>query len=542
VEKPLQQNTRPAVLLLLALCIAILAPIWFVDFFVNNDGSGHLYISHVMLEQLRGGTFFNDKIAFNTFALPNSLGHWLIVGLLPLFSPAVVTKLVMTVTFVFLATSFVCLRMCVFGDDDLVTTVLLGVVASANGFWLQGSYNYILATAGFAFALGLFFRWRNDLTILRLAVISSLITLVYFGHLISFCLLLGSLIVLAIFVSGPQRFRVIAGICIGSIPSVFLFFVYLLSKDNAEPFVPHWRQLADPLSIQSWSRFIVSSDPFGFISRQTIPFSNLRSPFLALASPWLLISIVLLIVCSVTAMAFRRDLARFRHSIPFAILFILTLIGAVFGPGDFGLRNGSVLRERLFLMSVIVLTGCFTFSYAPKLARICQALLLIVVLFQIAALWEYAFYADNETSSFMAARDSIPEGTTIASVVFDDRDEKFRVVPLSQLDNLIGVGRNVFVWDNYELGHNLFPVVATKPEDRSLAHGLSSSNTFSRNESNSSVDQKLTNLGSALRSGKGRVDFLLVYGSDPRIAEIVEENFASVPVYANGPLQILKAR
>ena len=529
-------------MLLLALCIAILTPIWFVDFFVNNDGSGHLYVSHVMLEHLHGGTFFSDKLAFNSFALPNSLGHWFIVGLLPLFSPAVVTKLMMTVTFVLMAVSLVYLRICVFGDDDLVTTVLLCGAASANGFWLQGSYNYILATIGFTFALGLFFSWRNDMTLWRVVSLSGVIAIVYFGHLISFCLLLGSLIVLALFVTGSKRLRAIAAICIASIPSIFLLFVYLLSKDNAEPFVPYWRQLANPLSIQSWGYYISSSDPFGFISRQTIPFGDLRSPILAFVSPWALISIALLIICTATAIAFRRDLARFRNSIPFAVLFVLTFIAAVFGPNDFGLRNGSILRERLFLMSVIVLTGCFTFSYAPKLARICQALLLIVMVFQTAALWEYALFADNETASFIAARDSIPEGAAIASVVFDDREEKFRVLPLGQLDNLIGVGRNVFVWDNYELGHNLFPVIAIKPEDSLLAYALWSSNAFSRNEPKSFFDQKLMNLGSSLRSGKDRIDFLLVYNADQRITEIVEENFASDLVYANGNMRILKAK
>ena len=69
-------------LLFAALLILVCAPVWGVTYFINQDGSGHVYTSFVILRLLAGDPEFTKIFSLNSFAVPNASGHWLMAGLL----------------------------------------------------------------------------------------------------------------------------------------------------------------------------------------------------------------------------------------------------------------------------------------------------------------------------------------------------------------------------------------------------------------------------------------------------------------------------
>jgi hypothetical protein len=88
-------NLRPFGIYLLIVVFACL-PIWAVDDFVNQDGSPHLYNAYLIVELLRGNPAFTEIYALNSAPIPNLTGHYLLALFLLVFTPPVVTKIMVT--------------------------------------------------------------------------------------------------------------------------------------------------------------------------------------------------------------------------------------------------------------------------------------------------------------------------------------------------------------------------------------------------------------------------------------------------------------
>jgi hypothetical protein len=238
----------------------------------------------------------------------------------------------------------------------------------------------------------------------------------------------------------------------------------------------------------------------------------------------------------------RKDNSLFRSQLPFIILTCLGIIGALFGPDDFGLKNGSILRERILIATLIFFVPIFQFNGQRVLKMACGLVLSLVLCFQTLALWDYALSTQTESADFYAARQAIPENASIASVVLETDSMRFHSAPTSQLINYLGINKNVTVWDNYELGHYMFPIITARPEDRKYVFELTTTNVFNINNPDESFDEKLANLDKSLADGNQRIEFLVVCGDDPRLDDVIRKWYDLDPVFANRTVRVLKHR
>lgn len=536
------QRHKTAIFFIVILGV-ICSPIWGVKYFVNQDGSGHLYTSYVMLELLRGNTFFANVFVLNSLAVPNSSGHWLMAGLLTFLSPILVTKVILTLTIALFATAIVWLRARTAGDEDLYLTILFAFAVGSNWLWLQGSYNYILAAAASTFTLGVFYKWREDMTFSRIAIIALLLIFVFISHLICFALLAGSLLVLAIFTSNQVRRRALFAIVLAILTTVPLLLSYRsLSRSGGEPFVPAWRSLSSTFSPLSFAKQIVWADPFVFISRKTLPFYSGISNRFVVFSPvlWIMLSVALILIASVIAV--KKDRSWLRPRISFFVLFVLAVFGALTGPDDFGLQNGSLLRERVLIAALIFVVPIFRVRESRSLRLGAALCLTFVICFQTTAFWDYSLTADAESREFMTAREAIPENSSIASIVLVENGLRFHSTPTAQLNNYLGINKNVIVWDDYELGHYMFPVAMAKTEDQNFVFEFTTSNVFYLNNTLENFDERLSKLSTSLAVGHDRIKYLVVYGADPRLVGVLEKWFEPEPIYARGKIQVFQNR
>ncbi|MFN0140366.1 MAG: hypothetical protein ACKVQW_09820 [Pyrinomonadaceae bacterium] len=527
-------------MLLILATAAMIAPIWSVERFVVQDGSAHLNTSFMMSEMLKGNDFFRALFEFNSPFVPNSSAHWLIAVLLQFFAPFVVTKIMMTLAFVLVPLSVLWLRRQVVGPESQTTAFLIGSACSFNWFWMLGTFNFMFGLAGFAFTLGLFWRWRNEMNAVRSFVIFLLVTFIFFTHLVGFLLITGSILVLAISARNESRKSAL----LWTAPAMFAASVlFLLFKtqigDSGGGLSPFWSSMSDPYALRSWFDHLVSIDPFVLLSRKTMPLTDFDSPYFALFSPalWILAAVTLLLVATLLTSDGRRGL--FSEKLPFVLLAAGATLVVLFGPEYSFNVAGGLLRQRLAIAAVIFFVPLFAFS-AGKFKLLAQGSLMFVLIFQTAVMWEYAFSSNEETRGFVEAGREIPDGQKIASTVILRDRLRFHSFPVPQMINYIGTGRNLVIVDNYAMGYNLFSILMSDAGNREFNQRLTASNVLYAQNPLEDFGTDLRNLDFCLSNGSGKIDTMLLYGRDDAVEAILRKTFEPQPFYESGNIRLFR--
>jgi len=534
-------NVRPFVIYLLIIIFACL-PIWAVGDFINQDGSPHLYNAYIIIELLRDNPAFAEFYALNPAPIPNLSGHYLLAILLFIFSPPVVTKIMVTLTFAGLIAAVGWLRFQIVGREGLTTAFLIGAVLAFNWMWFLGFYNFIIGVIGFAFTLGLYWRWRQILNLPRSLILSALIVIIFFSHLISFVMLVGSILVVAVSLPTLNLKRALIWTGAAILP-VFPFLIgYKLTSAAGGETIPVWRNLEDPLSPASWVFRLQTADPFQLLTRKGFPFSIGDSNLFAFFSPFLWLAIALLCLATVTFFYYRQKKILNRQSLPFVFLTIASILFWVFAPDDFGKSHGSFLRERVLLCGLICFVPLFRTVKFPRLERMISVLLIFVILFQTLALWEYALKANALGKEYLAARSVIGDDDRIGSVRFIENGCRFKSNPLSNINVLYGVGKRSLVWDNYEIGFYLFPVTVKNFHDRQFSFDFHESSSFELCDPNEKTADKLNQLNSLMNLHHDRIDVILIWNGEGREMPFLNRWYDNVPFYQQGRVRLFRHR
>jgi hypothetical protein len=527
-------NTAFFVLLIVFCCL----PVWSVEYFINQDGSAHLNSAFLMLELLRGNSQIADVYTFNSISVPNSSGHWLMVLLLNIFSPYIVTKIMVTLTFAAFVGAVGWLRLKTFGKEGLKTSFLIGAAIGFNWLWLVGFYNFLIGACCFVFTTGLFFRWREKMNLRRAIFLSLLFLIAYFSHIVSFAVLFGSVGLLAFSASGENFKRNIFWILAALLPVLPLIFIYKSISASGGGFFPVWRSLESPFSPVSWFSQIRSAEPFILMSRKSFPFVARSSAYFSIFTPilWILIALFTLTIATLKD----KTILFSKTNLIFVLLFVSLILAAMFAPDDFGLNNGSVLRERLLLCGLVFFIPLFRAENSLRLKRFAQICLLLVVSFQTAALWEYALRTNSEAGEFFSAEKILSPEDRTASIILSEDDLRFHSIPTSMINNYTGICTNRMVWDNYEIGHYLFPIVAKNAGDKQFVFDFTQHNTILLSTQGQNLDAKLAKLSAVLSENNQKIRTILVWGRDARVEAILNGWFDEKPIFENGRVRVFR--
>ena len=524
-------------LLLIGFCCF---PIWTVEFYVNQDGSAHLYNAYLIDELLKNNSSFKELFSLNYFFIPNQTGHWLIAFFLLIFSPAAVTKIIVTFTFAAFVAAVGWLRLQVAGARNLATSLLLGAVLGFNWMWFLGFYNFAVGVILFAFTLGLFWRWRDRLDFRRGVILSGLLILTFLSHLISFGMLAGSFLIVAFF-NSENRKDSLRRVILILLPVVPMFIAYKIFSETGGELSPVWRELDNPLSVKQWLLHLSSADPFQLISRRAFPFSNRLSPLFGICTPflWIFFAFAGLTLAGYRKIAELKNLSPLKS---FLILFFGSIIFWIFAPDDFGKLHGGILRERVLLLGLICFVPLFSISNL-WLKRISQGCLVFVLLFQTAVLLEYTFRTDTQAREYFSAANQINNEDSIGSVILLRQDEcRYKSIPLVNMTPFIGIGKETRIWDNYEAGYYLFPVILNDPADRRFAFEFHETNVFPFCDPNENIDEKINQLDNLLAANPAKLDKVLVWGEDAQIDSVLKKYFPAEPVRLGENLRLFRLR
>ena len=194
-----------------------LLPVWGFKYFPTQDGASHIYNSYVVKEYHKHENYrLREVYDLNATIFPNWTSHALLVVLLYVFPPLVCEKIVLTLCIGLLPLSLfyflngIAKRNVVFG--------LLGFMYAYNYLLHMGFYNFVLSMSLFFFAMGYWWRVKDELQLTNIMVIYVLLLATYLTHYHSYALLVMSLTFFALFSSGYDALRGVWGYKETSVP------------------------------------------------------------------------------------------------------------------------------------------------------------------------------------------------------------------------------------------------------------------------------------------------------------------------------------
>lgn len=519
------------------------SPIWSVDYFVNQDGSGHLHTASLMGRLTAGDAVTAEFYKFNSISVPNSSGHWVLLLLLQVFSAFTVTKIIVTLSFALFVVGVGTLRFQIAGHDGVKTSLLIGAAMGFNWLWLVGFYNFTIGVIGLMFTLGYFYRRRERFGVADTVILSLLFSLAYFSHIVSFLVLAGSIFVIILFTPGVRKVKTITLASVALLPIIPFAFTFRSLSEGGGVFSPVWRSLENPYSPASWLHQIRVVDPFIIISRKAIPFIAETSSSFAIFTPllWLFIAFSCLAIASIYY--YRLKPESFKANFAFFVLVVGTLGLAILGPDDFDQTNGGVLRERFFICGLLFCVPLFRTGTSVWLKRTAQLCLLFIIGFQILAVWEYALYSDMKSKIFMDAGELLRKSPSSATITLEENSLRFHASPVGQLNCYNGIGTNNIIWDNYEFGHYLFPLITRNIEDRRFIFDFTRGSFIGLDNTDDgfgNFDIKLGRINSSLESHNDRIETIALWGRDARVEGILNKWFEAEPYFENEKLRLFR--
>ena len=524
----------------IGLVVVCTSPVWGVTYFVNQDGSGHIHTASLMGQLLAGNEATAEIYKFNSLSVPNSSGHWVLLFLLQFFSAFIVTKIFVTLSFALFVAGTGWLRVQIGGPGGVKTSLMIGAAMGFNWLWLVGFYNFTIGVIGLMFVLGYFYRRRERLGVADTILLSLLLTLIYLSHIVTFLVLAGSIFVIVLFTPGVRKARTIVLACIALLP-VLPLALRFRSLSEGGGFSPVWRSLDNGYSMTGWLHQIRVVDPFIIISRKTLPFVAETWTGFAIFTPTLWLIIALLCLAAASFVYYRKHPDSLKPLSAFLVLVVGALLLALFGPDDFNLTNGGVLRERFFICGLLFCVPLFRAENSVWLKRIAQLCLSFIVVFQTLAVWEYALSSDKQAKVFLSANELLRKSPASATITIKDGSPRFHADPIPQINCYNGINGNNIVWDNYEFGHYLFPLITKNSGDRQFIHELTRSQYIGVDDPDDafgSYELKLGLINSSLESYNDRIETIALWGRDPRVEAILNKWFASEPYFENGKLRL----
>jgi hypothetical protein len=517
------------------------SPVLGVEYFTNHDGIPHLYNAYLIGEIIKGNQFYTDTLALNSIAVPNSSGHWIMAVLLQLLSPFVVTKIMVVLTFGGVVAGVGWLRYRTAGRDGMEISLLIGAALAFNWMWLLGFYNFIIGFVFLLLAVGFMSGWRHRITIQRALIFTLIFLGAYLSHVVSFAVTAGSVILLILLSRDAQRVRNLFYIGLALVPVVPLALIFRSISSNGSGFYPVWRSLEDGWSIVNVVNQLRSADPLVLISRTAFPFSDAVSTGFAVFAPSVWVPVAFMLLAAATIRERGLDWFLKKETLPFAVLFVGLVVTAALAPDDFGLQHGGILRERLMLCGLATFVPLFRVDRSLWLKHTAQALLIFVVLFQTAAVWEYALSAEATTKEFLTSSQALEEGDSIASIIFIDDGLRFHSIPESNMNTLNGIHRQIMIWDNYELGHYLFPVVKKDASDRAFILDLCGSHAYT-SDPRENFEEVLAKLNKTLSQGNTKLNKIVMWGRNETVESVIYQWFDPQPIFSNGRVRVLRHR
>jgi hypothetical protein len=269
-EPGTSMTKRTTLIFFLALATPLLIAIWFLPWFVTQDGPLYLYNAYLLSALSGEQSFFNNFYAPRSGLLPYVGVYKLLAGLMPLISARAADRVLMTLTSIGFASSVLWLRWRVAGSEGMSIVAPLAMTIALSRLWLLGLYAFLLGACLVALTLGVWWMWRNDLKPARAMISAMLLVLGYFFHVLTPGLAAFALIVLAVATPGPNLRKRVSWTAASLAPSIVLMVSFRVLMKSSGGAAAEWTGLPDAFSIQSWIQYLQAPDFISFSFKESV--------------------------------------------------------------------------------------------------------------------------------------------------------------------------------------------------------------------------------------------------------------------------------
>jgi len=535
-------------LFFLCLATAVLIAIWFVPWFVTQDGPLHLYNARLLIALSGANSFFNNFYAPRGGVLPYVGVYKLLAGLMSIVPARAADRVLMTLTSVGFACSVLWLRWRVTGSEQMSIVAPLALTIAISRLWLLGLYAFLLGACLFILTLGFWWMWRKDLKPARAVIIAILLVLGYSFHVITTGLAAFALIVLAVATPGNNSRRRLIWTAAILAPSIVLMISFGALMRNSGGAAAEWIGLADAFSIQSWLQYLQAPDFLSISFKEFVgvaavptdcPFveQSALSYLVLWPTAWATVGLVLLVASSLQGRMSRARLLQSEYRGWMALAVCLFAAG-FFGPSAAG--QGSILRERILLLAVVTLVPLIKPTPGTSWSRLAALCMTVAALLQIAFVSDYARISNRIAGDVMKITPHLESGQRIVLMVPNARTH-YVVNPLPSIVNQLGVSSDTLIWNNYGPAYYYFPVAFRNEEVKAQWKRKDSLNQLLLRDQGEALAQQnpaewIARLGAALEE----TDVLIVWGAEPWFEAPCERWFQPQPIFEQGELRAFK--
>jgi hypothetical protein len=226
-------------------------PVLSLKFFLTLDGPAHLYNANLIKDLFIGNSpLISSLYKFNNVITPNWSGHFILAVLSFMFTGFMTEKIFIILNLIFLPVSF---RYLVKSISPLNRNLSYLIFPFTYTFLFQcGFFNFCISFIFIFLTLGYWYKNEKKLSFKQIIVLSVLLTITYFSHILGFAFL-GSLLTLLMVGTclknyGNLRVFVISVLkkslvlFLAALPSIILmiqFFLNIKTESNHEKYPLH---------------------------------------------------------------------------------------------------------------------------------------------------------------------------------------------------------------------------------------------------------------------------------------------------------------
>ena len=428
-----EAEIRKKRILILALIVLHILPIWIFKYFPSQDGPSHIHNAYVLkvLHQEQA-SLIRECYKLNLTLFPNWVSHPFMAGLMFVFPPLAAEKILLSIIILLLPLSLFYFLDAIHKGKNLY--VFLGFLFSYHYLLHMGFYNFSLSVPLFFFALGYFMKHKEEMSIDKIAILNLLSILIYFCHIVTYILLIISFTLLTItsFYRKPKR---VLGLLLYMLPLYFIVANYILSTATGQP---HNRWQMSKL----WDYFINTKSLVYYTDAQQI------------VTRAMLILLGLLFVGTLYNRIRQKKIIS--SGDPFLLIF--GVFTAIYFIMPWGIGPGSWINDRVNLFIFLVLLPFFSEDYHKYIRRGLISIMIILSVVHLSINCRYYYPLNKGLKEFTSGKDLIEENKAVLVLSSDWNSGVKYVAPFVQAISHYCVNNNCVNLGNYEAKFNYFPL------------------------------------------------------------------------------------
>jgi len=412
-------------------------PIWIFKYFPSQDGPCHIYNSFILKHYNDPDYVFNQYYEVRKSPMPNWASHAFMTPLMYLVPPLIAEKILLTAYVILMAVSMLYFLNAV--ESGRMSLVFIGFPFIYNFLLLMGFYNFMLGVGMFMLAVGYWWKHFDAFGVRNMAVLSLLLVVLYFCHLVPLALAMFSIAVIAIvsFPRGFARWRQALLSFLGMLPAAGLALYYTSTRGTERAGVWELSRL--------WQYFI-RNESLAYHSENQIVFGKM-------------VTGAFVILFFYTLIRDRRWRLRLRLRRRDFLLLLSIAFFVIYLKAPDDMSGGGFIKMRMSLFPFLIIIPWLSWDMPKVMRGVVGGLLMLLATAYIAHASYYHKILSDDIAVYNSGYDAVEKNKVLLPLASDYIGRSWRIGIYTHTPGYYGYKRGCINLINYEAGTDYFPTV-----------------------------------------------------------------------------------